>query len=251
MEHVFSQAKYFRNTAKTIRNNDCTKNQLSRPGQGTGAIWQCKSLQRNRNTSTKGGVLLQLVVIWLPILGLFALTLWIRAASLFHLKQQRDLDRCMYSILQTRCKVLSQVSGLNAKLKKLIHTVSALRMASLLPGAGTAALVAYESASKVAKPLAKAIARLQDRLLEYEKIKSRWIWRCGFAHIVDLSIARLTSVESQTVGMPAPLSWIHGPGDSKIDVKRWDFQKRCYGYCKGDSRLNGEKYKILFRLPLH
>ncbi|MBI3555515.1 MAG: hypothetical protein HY074_04550 [Deltaproteobacteria bacterium] len=205
-----------------------------------------------------GSIGLELVVVWLPIIAIFGVILWLRAASLHQLYQQRSLDRCVFSVLKPRCQMLNQLSESNQRLRQLIHILAAVKIAkesgSKIPIAGIAIAIAGESGLAAGRAIANGIVRFQDALLEIQSVAVLTIWRCGIASNLNpkLEISRPQSLEAQIAGTPGPMEWEAGPGPGELDVRSWNLVIRSFGYCRPPATqestlLDGESYQAVFR----
>ena len=204
-----------------------------------------------------GSIGLQLFVVWLPIIAVFGVILWIRAASLHQLHEQRTLDRCVFGVLKPRCQLLNQLSETNQRLRQLIHILAAAEAAktatSGIPIAGQIIAVVGESGIAAGRAIAKGIARYQDALLEIQGVAVLAIWRCGLARNLNpkLEISRPQTLEAQYAGTPAPLEWEEGPAAGELDVTSWNLVTHSFGHCRPEppeesKLLDGEVYQAVF-----
>lgn len=197
----------------------------------------------------RGSVTLYLMFCFLPIVAIFCVILWVRASSLYHLKAQRQLDRCVYWRLKDRCENLNELSALNSRLRSLIRVIvsleSAGKLASIVfPGLGGAVEV---TASEL-RTVARALTAKQDWIMMQESIQSKMTMLCGFSQNSEVTFSRPENAQATFAGTPAPLSWVTGTGE--IEVHSWNIgslKKESYGYCKGSRDLDGEKYRVSFQ----
>jgi hypothetical protein len=225
----------------------CSRRKELRRGQGRVA-------HRNSKTQT-GSFIIHFALFWAPILALFGVILWVRAISIRYIQDQRSLDRCIHSVLKTRCVALNTLSATNLKLIELLHAAAAAeasrRVVSLIPAVGTAANAAITASIEASRAAAQMIARSQDAVIAFEELSSLTIWHCGpvFQGASPLVFTRPATAESLTVKMVAPLKWDEGPVASELQVKSWNLKVQSFGHCftSETKTLEGEHYEVSFQ----
>jgi cell division protein FtsB len=233
--------------------------------KGARGSGECKTRTRRqrmaaeRASREKGSIVLQLVLIWLPVLAIFGVILWLRVASIHHTQRQRSLDRCVVNVLRSRCETLNQLSKTNLALRQLVHVLAVAELAktatAVIPVVGQLAAVLGEMPLVAVRAIAQGIARLQDGLITFQKIRDVSLWRCGLVlkGSGPLTLERPPSWEAQLAMAPAPLEWSAGNAESELDVRAWQLAPRSFGYChtrtEASSFLNGEAYDISLRRP--
>lgn len=214
-----------------------------------------------KNSKRQAGFLsLQFLVFWIPLFAIFGVILWIRSLGLDYLERQRSLDRCIFSVLRSRCSNLTELSKSNAVLRKLVHALALIESAKavslVIPGLNGVLVVAAGAPAQGARATAKAIAKYQDFLIASDTFNIAKALRCGIPinPLLPLSLTRSQNAETVVARAPGPLQWKERPSSSFLNVLSWDLKTRSFGYChttatKSQHPLDGEEYSVSFRAP--
>lgn len=100
----------------------------------------------------RGSIVIFLVILWVPIILLIVGTIHLKKNLLEQVNQQRELDSCLFKVLENKCDLLNKISRLNKRLKNLESLATAIRPTLLIPGIGAAAkqtITQLQNASKL------------------------------------------------------------------------------------------------------
>ncbi|MEW6055368.1 MAG: hypothetical protein AB1540_02040 [Bdellovibrionota bacterium] len=205
------------------------------------------------------------ILLWTPVLFIFAVILWLRSSSLEYVEQQRKLDRCLYSYLSQRCSALSGLSKSNNLLKQITRALVALETTQktvlFIPGLNSTLGIAAGVSAKAARQTAEAIAQYQNMITALEEANALTLWKCGFpaAHPFPIHFVRPETFESKIAKVPAPLKLKNHSMSTEVEVQSRDLKFSSFAHCATDRRssrgkLSGERYAIRFqrqaKLPL-
>ncbi len=114
----------------------------------------CRNLPNKpspRSQQQQGTFVIFLVTLWLPITFLIIGTMHLKRNLALQVQHQKQLDNCVYSKLEKKCRHLNQISTLNKRLRNLEQIATGLRPALLVPFTHTAAKRAIEQLQLAAK----------------------------------------------------------------------------------------------------
>ncbi|MBI3542676.1 MAG: hypothetical protein HY075_05310 [Deltaproteobacteria bacterium] len=205
------------------------------------------------------------LVVWLPIVAVFAVILWLRAAGLDWIRRQRTMDRCVFEVVRSRCEFLSNLSQDNHRLRQLQTAIAAARKVEIasapIPGVDVAVIGVMETWGRVAmrgmRFGANALIKEQNAAILIQKTKDARILGCGIpttGWTLDLGLERVATLDSVLSGLEPPLSWSEGVATSELVTWDSSFRTRSFGHCRpapGSTSfsLDGESYVTSARPP--
>lgn len=217
-----------------------------------------------RATKKAGSVVLGLILFWLPILAIFPVILWVRVTTLHHLTQQRQIDRCLYPVIERRCQFLAKLSASNATLRRLVQMIATIEIAkqatSAIPIVGAGMAAAGESTAAALRTMVRSIAKLQDLSIKIESVQAYTSLTCGtpLRPINSLNFDRPQTLASTIAKSIPPLNWAEGSSSTEMhlmnskllltEMKQLETFAHCFTERKDqDGRLDGEQYRVSFR----